>query len=756
MKFRLFALLSIFAIQLSAQTPTGVIGGHITDLYFNLLPGAVNIRVIKISPVTVSDTDRNILDDSGGFFELRGLPTGKYKFHANYVGYYDFDSVLMLEAGKTTWLDIRMREHITGNPILIDPVVVETSVKAESLEPIDVLSQKDFVRNPTTNVFDALAYATGIYCDIDQGLTNPVDININGLEGNYTMYTIDGVPAMNNLAGIFALSAFPLSAVNNIQIDKGANSTMYGSDAMSGVINITTKDPAAAPTLALNTLFTSKLESELGLTAAFHLKKAHVLFSVDADNMNYRWDINHDNFMDLPLVNRVSFFNKWSFVRKENRIATVYARYLFEDRFVGQMNTPGRLKGSDEYYTQWLQTNQWQAGFKYQLPVREQIMLIADYSEHYQQAWFDTAHYHGVLRNVYAELNWSHKFGKHHVAAGLSYRMKYYKDNTGLSDEALTGIGPFVHTAGFFVQDEVTVNARNAVYYGVRFDYSNQSGPIAAPRIVYRWNAPSLKDVIRLAIGTGYRVPNVLNEGFTALETSRQVIVPQKLKTEYDISMNLDYTHTQVFNAGALTFEGGIFGIWLTNYVEPDYESDSAAVIYNNNNGGGSFGFNAALDWTFKFPLHLGFNCTYAYTFELDKDSGDIDLDIPTHAPPFTANYYIGYTLAKAQVTFDLTGNLVSPMLLATVPNDFRPSQSPWFSILNIQITKKFKKGFELFAGVKNLLNFVQQNPILRPFDPFNQNVNINNPNGYRFDTTYAYSTIEGIKGFIGFRYTLR
>ena len=95
-------------------------------------------------------------------------------------------------------------------------------------------------------------------------------------------------------------------------------------------------------------------------------------------------------------------------------------------------------------------------------------------------------------------------------------------------------------------------------------------------------------------------------------------------------------------------------------------------------------------------------------------------------------------------------------MLLATVPNDFRPSQSPWFSIMNIQVTKKFKKGFELFAGVKNLLNFVQRDPILRPFDPFNRTVAINNPNHYFFDTTYAYSTIEGVKGFIGFRYTLK
>jgi outer membrane receptor for ferrienterochelin and colicins len=95
-------------------------------------------------------------------------------------------------------------------------------------------------------------------------------------------------------------------------------------------------------------------------------------------------------------------------------------------------------------------------------------------------------------------------------------------------------------------------------------------------------------------------------------------------------------------------------------------------------------------------------------------------------------------------------------MLLATVDNDYRPAQSPWFSLENIQVTKKFKCGIEIFGGVKNFLNFKEQNPILRPFDPFNRSVNVNNPNGYTFDTTYGYAPLEGAKGFIGFRYTLK
>ena len=96
-------------------------------------------------------------------------------------------------------------------------------------------------------------------------------------------------------------------------------------------------------------------------------------------------------------------------------------------------------------------------------------------------------------------------------------------------------------------------------------------------------------------------------------------------------------------------------------------------------------------------------------------------------------------------------------MQLVVLQNDFRPSKSPFYSIQNIQISKQFKKGIELYAGAKNLLNFTPKNPIMRPFDPFDKSANdaINNPNGFTFDPGYGYTSVQGIRGFFGIRYTL-
>jgi outer membrane receptor for ferrienterochelin and colicins len=63
-------------------------------------------------------------------------------------------------------------------------------------------------------------------------------------------------------------------------------------------------------------------------------------------------------------------------------------------------------------------------------------------------------------------------------------------------------------------------------------------------------------------------------------------------------------------------------------------------------------------------------------------------------------------------------------------------------------------KKVEIYGGVKNLLNFMPNDPILRPEDPFDKRVNdvVNNPNGYTFDPSYNYAPLSGRRAFLGVR----
>ena len=85
-------------------------------------------------------------------------------------------------------------------------------------------------------------------------------------------------------------------------------------------------------------------------------------------------------------------------------------------------------------------------------------------------------------------------------------------------------------------------------------------------------------------------------------------------------------------------------------------------------------------------------------------------------------------------------------MHLPVVPDDFRPSKSPWYTIMNLQVTKTFSNGLEIYGGAKNLFNFIPEDPLY----------NWQNPFSIQFDTSYNYAPVQGIKAFAGIRYTLQ
>ena len=120
--------------------------------------------------------------------------------------------------------------------------------------------------------------------------------------------------------------------------------------------------------------------------------------------------------------------------------------------------------------------------------------------------------------------------------------------------------------------------------------------------------------------------------------------------------------------------------------------------------------------------------------------------------------FTISYKIPKIGLSFDYTGNMIGPMLLPFLSNDFRDSESPFYSIQNFQVTKTFKASMELYVGVKKLLNFTPaENSIIRALDPIDKNINdpVNNPNGYSLDSSYVFISFQGIRAFFGFRYNL-
>ena len=122
----------------------------------------------------------------------------------------------------------------------------------------------------------------------------------------------------------------------------------------------------------------------------------------------------------------------------------------------------------------------------------------------------------------------------------------------------------------------------------------------------------------------------------------------------------------------------------------------------------------------------------------------------------FSGVWSISYKF-NSSFSMDYTGNIYGPMRLPLLGEKVtRAPNSPWFSIQNIQLTKKITNTWEVYGGVKNLLNFTPAaNSINSANNPFDVGVDTAKNPEQAFDPSYVYASNQGIRAFLGRRYTL-
>ena len=133
----------------------------------------------------------------------------------------------------------------------IEEVVISGTMKAvnrlESTVPVEVYSESFLKKNPTPNLFEALQNINGVRPKLNCSVCNTGDIRINGLDGPNTMVLIDGMPIVSSLGTVYGFSGIPSSLIERVEVIKGPASSLYGSEALAGVINIVTKRAHNAP-----------------------------------------------------------------------------------------------------------------------------------------------------------------------------------------------------------------------------------------------------------------------------------------------------------------------------------------------------------------------------------------------------------------------------------------------------------------------------------------------------------------------------
>ena len=719
--------------------------------------------------IYLKNTSKGSSSNDDGIYSIKNIPAGTYTIVASFTGFKNVEKQIVLDNGKTATVNFELQESESLNEVIVTGTLKAVS-RLESPVPVEVYTPAFFKKNPTPNIFEALQNINGVRPQLNCNVCNTGDIHINGLEGSYTLVLIDGMPIVSGLSTVYGLSGIPNSLIEQVEIVKGPASSLYGSEAVGGLINIITKLPEHAPLFFGDTFISGwgELNVDVGFKANVG-KKANVLMGVNYFNYSNPIDNNNDNFTDVTLQDRISIFQKWNFKRKNNRLFSLAGRYFYEDRWGGEMQWNKGFRAGDEVIG------------NYQLPVQENMTFQFSYSDHDQNSVYGDTPYLAKQRIGFGQLLWDKPLKNHDLLFGLAGRYNFYNDNTPATSSPDEIIIPSV-----FAQDEITISQKQRLLLGMRYDYDSRHGSIFTPRIAYRIK-PTEDDIIRLNAGTGFRVVNLFTEEHAALTGARDVIIEGELEPEQSYNVTLNYLKKLYLKNGMLfTFDASAFYTYFTNAIIPDYDTDPNKIFYRNLDG---FSTTKGLSFNIDAVFGSGIRGSVGATFQdvSKEEDGVKTKQILTES--FSAVWSLSYRHYPTNITVDYTGNLYGPMRLPLLGElDPRQEYSPTWSIQNIQFTYNGFNNFELYGGIKNLLNWTPNEGnlfiIARAEDPFDKEVDFNetnqpisatspangqtiivqpggvlptenNPYALTFDPSYVYAPNQGRRLFFGLRYTL-
>jgi outer membrane cobalamin receptor len=229
-----FLILLPFVCPASAQTQaSATLTGTLTDPRGAAIAGA---RIIAESIPSTGQPDRTISTEDGYF--LLTLMPGRYRVTISRDSFERIEQEISMTAGETREQRIRMTLEPLSSKVVVTAETIPLDADS-SPAPLTILTRQDIDRRGATSLPDLLATLPGF----SLGRAGPVggltSLFLDGGNSNYTKVLVDGTP-VNEPGGLIDFSSFTLDNVEKIEVVHGAESALYGSDAMTGVIQIFT------------------------------------------------------------------------------------------------------------------------------------------------------------------------------------------------------------------------------------------------------------------------------------------------------------------------------------------------------------------------------------------------------------------------------------------------------------------------------------------------------------------------------------
>jgi outer membrane receptor for ferrienterochelin and colicins len=517
-------------------------------------------------------TTNGATTDINGNVKFAVTKTGEVNFTVQFIGYDNKNFVVTIPQQETL-----MTILLSSNNHELEEVTV-TSVRTNSrIEDIptriEVLGQDDLHEEngiKPGNIMSLLGDIAGIQMQQVSASSGNTYARIQGLNGRYTQLLKDGMPLFGGLSGSFGIMQIPPLDLKQIEIIKGSASTLYGGDAIGGIINLISKDPLNEPQLSFTANQTTLRETNFnGYGSKRFNKVGFTLFA--GQTVQKQSDIDNDGLSDVPEVNSTVIHPKFVFYFNPKSTLTLNYTGTFETRKGGNMDyfnseAPDSLYHIDNK----VQRNSADAKWLYEFSKANNLSV--KFSSSYLTQNLGTKFYvfDATQLIYYSEVSYFHKLKKTEWVGGINFNGDVFDNKSfGLTQP----LDYDYQTVGGFIQNTWFPNQKLTVETGFRGDYHSKYGFFPLPRLsfMYKFNKEFTG---RVNGGFGYKIPNVIT--YINPETDLNVITANtNLKTELSQGANADINFHKLFSDKLnVTINQSFF---FTNISEPVYDSSSTA-----------------------------------------------------------------------------------------------------------------------------------------------------------------------------------
>ena len=619
-------LLLLFMLTLAASSSLSQrarIAGVVLD--------SVSLEPLVGTNISLAGTNTGTTTDVNGRFSFDRLAPGSHTIRFTFVGYSAAEASVNLSAGDSVWLQVLLRpEHIESDVIVVTGTrtlrsVADVPVRVEAI-PQEEIEEK-LLMTPSS-VAMLLNESTGMRVQTTSAAASTANLRIQGLNGRYTQILNDGIPSLGGLsAGLSLTQLVPLD-LRQVEVLKGATSTLYGADAIAGVVNFLPKLPGEISEASL--LLNGTTQNGLDLAGYYSGRLDENGISILAShNRQPRYDVDGDGFADVAQFTRTTVTPRMLHRLSDDITARVGVSSLDEDRVGGAMDETPASGSSSLPYTEKISTSRIDVSshIDWRLSSNEAFSVKMAWLRSKRNASFGATPFHAVQMVQFGDVQYTIDISGHNFLAGSAFRVDDFQDRTaGNSQRSYRFAVPSV-----FVQDEIHISDAFSVVASGRLDIHNVFGTFLVPRfsLMYR---PVSSLTLRLGGGTGYKAPTIFVE--EAEEVGFQNLRPLgNVKPERARSASLDLNWRSIEGLFTIDCNWAVFLTNLDDALIADEDSLGAGVVYLRNAGGptNSIGSEFSLRVTYdNFKASLGYTYVYA-TQEDNNNISEIELN-PRHS----------------------------------------------------------------------------------------------------------------------------